>query len=468
MSDQRRLHPLALLIFFLKKLRDWFFVLLIIFIPNDRVPYKFALPAGLVLLFVLIFSCLAKYFFIKYQLTDDSLIIRTGLINKNQAIIPYTRMQNIKNSQNILLRPFDLTKLEIETAAGGSDKAEASLEVVPLNLQDELLLKMNHGQIVAEKEKRGQASYSMSLSQNIARVLSTPGREIGYLLIALVLDNVVDIIKTIVQNRSNLLEGIFKFNRVEMAIIVGIALIIYLLNFVYQIVSFYNFTVTRTKNSLEFSRGLIKRVNKQIPLNKIQTIIIEQSLLQQILQIASVRLQLAGGQEDDEGLYDAIYFLPLIRLDSCFELMAEFLPEWELEKPNYQLTGRGIWYFTRWIYLWALVSCLMLRFSLIIGLVLLFAVLIYGMQRIFQKQSQGYAINPDSIWIRYYSYLNRRQVLMIKDKIQAVKYMTTPFLLKKNLGHVIVVAKSGNGEISARQKFVDKADFKQIQDFYLD
>ena len=467
MSSKRRLHPLAIGIFFFKRLRELFFIFIILLLPNEHLNYELAKSLALGLLILILLLSVAKFWFFDYQLTNDSLVIHSGIFKKNEIIIPFTRIQNIRNSQNFLLRPFKLLKLEIETAAGGNDHAEAVLEVVSNEVKTELFSKMNHGKSMTQREKYYQTTYVMGFRQNLLRIISTPGREIGYLIIALVLDNALDVIQMLLKNRTNILEITSNINNEELIFILVIGAVLFAINFIYEIGKFYNFTVMRTKNSLQVSRGLVKRVTKQIPLNKIQTVIVEQSLLQQIVHLASIRLQLAGSQEDDEGLDDAVYFLPLIDINSTFILLNEFLPEWDLRQPNYQLTATETWYFMRWLLLMVPSTLVIFKINPILGMLATVLVVIYCLQRIFQRKSQGYELSHNSIWIRYYSFLNRRQVLINRGKIQEVKYTTTPFLSLKNVGQITIIAKSGNNKLAARQKFVKLDDFVKIQKFYL-
>ena len=158
----------------------------------------------------------------------------------------------------------------------------------------------------------------------------------------------------------------------------------------------------------------------------------------------------------------------MIDINSTFILLNEFLPEWDLRQPNYQLTATETWYFMRWLLLMVPSTLVIFKINPILGMLATVLVVIYCLQRIFQRKSQGYELSHNSIWIRYYSFLNRRQVLINRGKIQEVKYTTTPFLSLKNVGQITIIAKSGNNKLAARQKFVKLDDFVKIQKFYLD
>jgi len=69
-----------------------------------------------------------RYWFFRYQITDDSILIREGVIKKTQLDIKFDRIQAINTKQNILDRAFDLVTVKIDTA--GSSKQEGHLPAI--------------------------------------------------------------------------------------------------------------------------------------------------------------------------------------------------------------------------------------------------------------------------------------------------------------------------------------------------
>ena len=69
-----------------------------------------------------------RYWFFRYQITDDSILIREGVIKKTQLDIKFERIQAINTKQNILDRAFDLVTVKIDTA--GSSKQEGHLPAI--------------------------------------------------------------------------------------------------------------------------------------------------------------------------------------------------------------------------------------------------------------------------------------------------------------------------------------------------
>jgi len=71
---------------------------------------------------------IVRYWYFRYQITDDSILIREGVIKKTQLDIKFERIQAINTKQNVLDRAFDLVTVKIDTA--GSSKQEGHLPAI--------------------------------------------------------------------------------------------------------------------------------------------------------------------------------------------------------------------------------------------------------------------------------------------------------------------------------------------------
>ena len=89
----------------------------------------------LMILFVpAVIGGLAKYLSFRYRLGPDELIIREGIVTRNERHVPYARIQNIDLTRNPLHRIFGVAEARIETASGG--KPEAVIRVLSVSAID--------------------------------------------------------------------------------------------------------------------------------------------------------------------------------------------------------------------------------------------------------------------------------------------------------------------------------------------
>lgn len=67
----------------------------------------------------------------EYWFEDDELRIESGLFVKKKRYIPFDRIQSLDYTEGILHRPFNLVKVNVETAGGSASlKAEAELTAI--------------------------------------------------------------------------------------------------------------------------------------------------------------------------------------------------------------------------------------------------------------------------------------------------------------------------------------------------
>src|SRR5690606_16604341 len=94
--------------------------------------------------------------------------------------------------------------------------------------------------------------------------------------------------------------------------------------------NYYNFTVSKQHDRLIITRGLIEKKRVTIPLNRVQAIKLAENPFQQILGLASVAVESAGGGFSGENDKKIILF-PLIAKKEVFSPLAELFPEYDFQ-----------------------------------------------------------------------------------------------------------------------------------------
>ncbi len=352
-GSSQRLHPLSVIFLVLGTLKG------------------FLLPAGVVVLTargstwemwalwlslpMAVFAAY-RYFTTRYAFADDELVVRTGLIFKNERHIRYSRIQNIETVQNPLHRAFRVAEVRVET--GGGTEQEARLQVLSLEAVDEMRQRVFEGKqrSVASTE----AGPAAPVSASPASVDTESGEKAPRVLVRLGLRDLV--VFGLVQNRGGLVvaaalgvlweadildwdasntvtirrlvtyvvnSGLFREGNIAViAALVGIfvafLLVVRILSIGWAIVRLYDFTLTRTGDELRTSCGLFTKVRAVIPLRRIQLVSMRQAPLQRAFDRVELRVQTAGG---DKGASPSREWLaPMLRRDAVDYLLAEVLP----------------------------------------------------------------------------------------------------------------------------------------------
>ena len=139
----RRTSPLAVLFFFGKVLGALaknatqviapmaaFFVAF----PGDTKTKILLAVAGFIVITSI--TSLLRYWFFRFQIGDDAILVREGVINKKQLDIKFSRIQGINTEQSFIFRWFDLVTISFDTA--GSAGSEGELPAVKTSFADAL------------------------------------------------------------------------------------------------------------------------------------------------------------------------------------------------------------------------------------------------------------------------------------------------------------------------------------------
>jgi hypothetical protein len=108
--------------------------------PNvDAWMMLFLIPAAVV--------AIVRYLSFRLRYEGTELVIRSGLIFRNERHIPYARIQNLDAVQNVFHRLLRVIEVRIETGAGS--EPEATISVLPASALDEMRRRVFGGEIPA-------------------------------------------------------------------------------------------------------------------------------------------------------------------------------------------------------------------------------------------------------------------------------------------------------------------------------
>ena len=105
-------------------------------------------------------SSVLRYWFFRFQIGDDAILVREGVINKKQLDIKFARIQGINTEQSFVFRCFDLVTISFDTA--GSAGSEGELPAVKTAFADAL------------RERIGKVSKEAPGSEAIEVAAETP------------------------------------------------------------------------------------------------------------------------------------------------------------------------------------------------------------------------------------------------------------------------------------------------------
>jgi len=318
-----------------------------------------------------------RYFTLRYRFADDELVIRQGLIFRNERHIPYARIQNIDLVQNPLHRWWKVANVRLETASGR--EPEAVLKVLSLDGVEEMrgavfAERPSQDRAVREGEFAGEAEDAGPIEGDLTcpscgynlRGLQPGGRcpECGAAirpvatLVQLSTGELVKLGLITVRGFAlvailfglgwelNLwerfdifdwLEGLWKSGGdpsisrlvIGATILFGL-LTILLLSVIWTILRMHGFRLERRGDDLRLSGGLWSRVTATIPRRRIQLVTVHETILHRLFDRVSVRVETAGGKrgdgDDEESTFSQKWFVPILPKHDLARVLGEISP----------------------------------------------------------------------------------------------------------------------------------------------
>ena len=287
----------------------------------------------------------ARYLRFEYELTDDTFVVESGVVARQRREIPLRRVQNVDVTRNALHRVFGLAVVRVETAGGGATEAE--LDAVSAEEADRLRTALTArrrrratdeadavdadadadaavGTSTAEEADRTEAERVLfSLSTPDLLALCLVSFRPGAALIPLFGFPFAEDVALAAFRRVLVLVGaplpspgtpIASLSPEYVALVAGVGLAMFALtswavSAALTFAGYYGFRLSRAGDELRYERGLVQRYSGTVPLDKVQTVAIDENALMRTLGYASLRVETAGyapGSNRSDGAEEAV------------------------------------------------------------------------------------------------------------------------------------------------------------------
>lgn len=327
MYKPQRLHPAMIFITFLQSLREMLIPIIFISISILRdQSFQWWTLLGFLAIFIFVpISSFLRWFRYYYYLSEREVCIEYGVFVRKQRFIPYERIRSISLTQGIIHRMFGLVKFQMDTA-GGSDELQALSRERAEKLREWILTEQDlHDKEVDDNDEIETPTHEYALTTKDLLIAATTSGGLGIIF---------SFIGALFTQIDNLLpESFFTgvFDKVISAsflfifLIVGlIALIAWIVSIINVVLRYGGFVLKKKEDELLIERGIIEKRQMTIPVNKIQSVRIEEGLLRQPFNFAAIYIEVAGSSGLEADLTTVIH--PLIRKREIESFLQSILP----------------------------------------------------------------------------------------------------------------------------------------------
>jgi putative membrane protein len=384
-SSERRLHPLSIVFETGRLLPRLVLPMVVLFFATGQRGAAVFIIGWIALLtgFLLIVA-IVRYMRFTYRYDERELVIRSGLITRNERKIPYARIQNLDAAQNVLQRLLDVMVVYVQT--GGGAEPEATLRVLPAAGLAEMRARVLAAGAPLEDatpERAGEAldgaaspGTDIPLGFDAAPAARAPAAHDarrtllalapGDLLLAGFIENrgmvliagalaLLEqagasgrIVERLFQTEDAAVAGLAArwLGGTEVPLVTGaiyvaaallaILLFIRLLSTIWAIIRLHGFRLERAGDELHTEYGMFTRVSATIPLRRVQTVIVRDGLLHRLLGRRIVSVETAGGMAVDASAPQREPIAPILRVEQLPALLAELQPGLELDGMDWQ------------------------------------------------------------------------------------------------------------------------------------
>jgi putative membrane protein len=459
MPSERRLHPLSILFGLGSLLRSLALPGLAVLATAGSTGWGWQLWL-LWLLPVYGVAGVVRYLTFRYRYEAHEMVVRTGLLVRNERHIPYARIQNLDGVQNVFHRLFGVVTVRVET--GGGQKPEATLSVLPVADLEEMRRRVFAGHAEGQTAAGAEESEEAAGPAPGRTLLRLPPRELmlfgllgnrGAVVIAAAFglywelkfsDQFLDGDFEQASPRNSIRELLgwatggdwLPSNRVALtlAAVAAFLVVLRLISVVWALVRLHGFRLTLAGEDLRTEFGLLTRVAATIPLRRIQTLSIREGPLFRLFGRVSVKADTAGadggnGGDGEEKPKHREWLAPILRRSELPRLVQEVLPGLDLAGVDWQPVHprafrRQLKKSLLFVGALGLPLLVLTRGWAIAPLALLLAWTVFATRR--SVAHLGWAVTGDAVLFRS-GWIWRRVVVARFVKIQAVAIHESPF-----------------------------------------
>ncbi len=351
-----RLHKISPLFILFENIKKLIFpIVLALFSTRGSSWELFALGFAL----IISLGAIVQYRFYRYWLEGDKIRVQEGIFFRNVRQVPYKKIQNLNLVQSPLHRLFGVVKVQLESASGG--KPEAVINVIDMKAVKALKQKVNGEEAEQKEEDVAQAKDSiLSLSfGEIVRYGMITNR--GLVAVAIFFgfimqfmdDQVERLITNYISQFTQWIDGLVSSIQFEngwlyytLITIIGVVaatIALWLLSIAMALLKFHGFVLTKNKDKLQATMGLLTRLQATIPMTRIQTLTIHESLLHRWFKRIGITIETAGGVNNEQQGVSMKQVVPVAPNGMRHELLKEIQGDVDWEAIEWQPINQKGW-----------------------------------------------------------------------------------------------------------------------------
>lgn len=355
-ETQRRLHPLSWLFVLLLQLKQFALPLIILLFTGRGDRYELWPLIGVAVLAV---YSIFQYFTYHYRVFGNELVVRSGVFQKTVRHIPFSRIQNVSITQNILHRIFNVAEVKLEAAGGVTPEAQMRvLSVKDAHELEELIRShVNVASTGSTHEIRAASDVELLHQLTIIDVIklgliNNRGMVVIGAAVGVAFQSGNDMMGDFIKTGFNFMFGwsdSLHLGETATAISMVFAVILFLVlvrifSVMLALLQYYDFSLSQLGRRLTVQRGLVSRLRSSLPQRRIQAYGLFEGWLHRRFNKRSLKVDSAAGTASNEESKSPLRDLvPLATPAEMDNLIARFLGNQQWPIQTWQSLHRDAW-----------------------------------------------------------------------------------------------------------------------------
>lgn len=273
-----------------------------------------------------------KWFFYKYSLQDEALIVSSGVFIKKRRYIKPQRVQTTNLEAGILLRVAGLVSLKVETA-GSKKEAEFILEALKKDeakmIQQYLKGNADHNQSSELSEatlEKEPSTIETGLKDLFIAAITSGNVGVVFLFLITIASQFTEFVPE--RTLESVYGSLINQGLILIIIVAFLVLIVsWVVSIIRYVIRFALFKIEVDDDELTITRGLIVKRTFRLKKHRIQALNIVEGLLREPFGFATVECEVAGGSSYEPGY--KVTLLPLVRKKALPGILETILPEYD-------------------------------------------------------------------------------------------------------------------------------------------
>ncbi|WP_026567094.1 PH domain-containing protein [Bacillus sp. UNC41MFS5] len=346
----KRYHPAIIVVEMVKLIKNsiWFFLFLFVLKASStsnwviwgRYLFLIATLWGLI-------SILLRWFFHRYEIGRDSIVLYEGVFVKEQHTFALDRVHNQTSSTTFVHQWFGLTSLTLDTGTSG-ENASAEFPVITNEEKERIITLLKQKQDSIEAREEGLVNqigerkiHFRSTKKDIIKASFTSLSFLAiFPLLGAIYTNLAEYFQ-IEETAENALDYLLIHWWIMIALFILALGLSVLIGFIKTTWKYGNYVISDDHERIYIEKGVGHFVSFSIPKHRVQAIIVEQTILKRILGLAAIKLISAGGFEEENQETSSLY--PFMPKQEAYRVLHTILPDYRIEENMNRFPLKVLW-----------------------------------------------------------------------------------------------------------------------------